>query len=107
MSQLRNLRISLALTVAAMAAFGAPSAQASTVCNQAGNGHHDGVYVSVGTPDPSPPARYKSGLSRLGNGKGVGLDRAAERSPALSQCGLPSTGGGDDVVVYDGGGDTY
>ena len=79
----------------------APSSQAA-VCNQAGNGHLGGDYVSTGTPDPTPPARHKSGLKTLGNGKGSGLDRAAERSPALSQCGLPSTGGGGDgsnVVV--------
>lgn len=103
MSHIRNLRIALALAVAAIAAFGSSSAQAGTVCNQAGNGHQGGLYVSTGTPDPSPPARYKSNLRRLGNGKGVGLDRAAERSPALSQCGLPDSGGNDGG---DGGGDT-
>jgi hypothetical protein len=89
MSHIRNLRIVLPLAVAAIAAIGAPSAQAA-VCNQAGNGHQGGAYVSTGTPDPSPPARYKSGLQTLGHGKGTGLDRAAERSPALSQCGLPA-----------------
>ena len=102
MSHIRNLRIVLALAVAAVAAIGSPTAQAGTVCNQAGNGHQGGAYVSTGTPDPSPPARYKSNLRVLGNGQGKGLDRAAERSPALSQCGLPDNGGGggggDDVV---------
>ena len=100
MSHTRNLRIVLALTVAAVAAIGSPTAQAGTVCNQAGNGHHDGTFVSKGTPDPSPPARNKSGLSVLGNGKGKGLDRAAERSPALSQCGPPDSGGNGDTVVF-------
>lgn len=90
MSHIRNLRIVLPLTIAAVAAIGAPSAHAGTVCNQAGNGHQGGAYVSTGTPDPSPPARYKSSLKVLGNGKGTGLDRAAEQSPALSQCGLPA-----------------
>jgi hypothetical protein len=100
MSHIRNLRIVLALTVAAVAAIGSPTAQAGTVCNQAGNGHQGGPYVSTGTPDPDPPARYKSNLKRLGNGKGKGLDRAAERSPALSQCGLPDSGDpGDGGVI--------
>jgi len=103
MSHTRNLRIALAMTITAIAAIGAPTAQAASVCNQAGNGHHDGVYVSTGTPDPSPPARNKSGLSTLGNGKGKGLERAAERSPALSQCGLPDSGG----LPNFGGGDTF
>jgi hypothetical protein len=78
-----------------------PTAHAASVCNQAGNGHLGGSYVSIGTPDPDPPARHKSGLKTLGNGKGVGLTRAAERSPALSQCGLPVVGGGggDDSGV--------
>ena len=93
MSQIRNLRIVLAMSIAAFVAFGSPSAYAGTVCNQAGNGHHDGTYVAT-DGDPSPPARYKSGLSKLGSGKGKGLDRAAERSPALSQCGPSSDGGG-------------
>ena len=100
MSHIRNLRIVLALTVVAVAAVGSPSAQAGTVCNQAGNGHHNGTLVSTGTPDPSPPARYTSGLSKLGNGKAKGLERAAERSPALSACGEPVSGGGDDGVIY-------
>ena len=103
MSHIRNLRIVLALTIVAVAAIGAPSAQAGTVCNQAGNGHQGGAYVSTGTPDPSTPARYKSGLKTLGNGQGNGLDRAAERSPALSQCGLPQQGGDGGEVVVPGG----
>ena len=100
MSHIRNLRIVLALSAAAVAAIGSPSAHAGTVCNQAGNGHHDGTYVAT-DGDPSPPARYQSGLSTLGNGKGKGLDRAAERSPALSQCGPPAGGGGGDNSTYD------
>lgn len=96
MSQPRHLRITIALSVAALAAILAPSAQAA-VCNQAGNGHLGGSYVSTGTPDPNPPARHTSGLNTLGNGKGTGLENAAERSPALSQCGLRS--GGDDTTV--------
>ena len=36
---------------------------------------------------------------RVGNGHGAGLDHAADRSPALRQCGPDDDGGGD------GGGD--
>ena len=101
MSQIRNLRIVLAMSIAAFAAFGSPSAYAGTVCNQAGNGHQGGTYVAI-DGDPSTPARYQSELRKLGNGKGTGLDRAAAQSPALSQCEEPSTTGGDDG---GGGGD--
>jgi hypothetical protein len=90
-SHTRNLRITIALSVAALAAALAPSAQAANVCNQAGNGHVGGIYVSQGTPDLGPAARHKSELKALGNGKGNGLAQAAERSPALSECGLPSS----------------
>ena len=97
MSQLRNLRMFLALTAVAVAAVGSPSAaNASTVCNQAGQAHHNGPYVAT-DGDTAPPARHQDGLRRMGNGQG--LNRAAERSPALSQCELPSTG--------DGGGGTF
>jgi hypothetical protein len=99
MSHKRNLRIMIALGAAVVSAALAPSAQAASVCNQAGNGHLGGSYVSTGTPDPSTPARHQAGLKTLGNGKGNGLERAAERSPALSQCGLPSAGDDDQPVV--------
>jgi hypothetical protein len=89
MSHTRNLRITVALSAAVAAAAFTPAAGATTVCNEAGNGHR-GDLVAQGTPDPSPPARYKDGLGALGNGKGAGLQRAAERSPALSQCGPPT-----------------
>jgi hypothetical protein len=95
-SHIRNLRITVALSTAALAAALAPSANAASVCNQAGNGHLGGDHVVVGTPDPDPPARHTSGLKALGHGKGNGLVRAAERSPALSQCELPDNGGGED-----------
>jgi hypothetical protein len=88
----RNLRISLALSVAALVAAAAPCAQANTlVCNEASNGQHGG-YVAIGTPDPNPPARHTDGLGQLGNGLGLGLERAAQQSPALTECGV-ATGG--------------
>ena len=105
MSQIRNLRITLALTVVAIAAFGVPSAQASPVCNQAGNGHHDGALVATDN-DSGPAVRHTDGLSRIGSGLGKGLDRAAQKSSALSQCSLPTSppppddGGGDTTVLF-------
>jgi hypothetical protein len=71
-----------------------------TTCNEAGNGHLGGSFVATGTPDPSTPARHKAGLKTPGNGKGSRLERAAKRSPALSQCGLPSTGDGGSTGDY-------
>ena len=95
MSHTRHLRITVALSLVALATVLTPSAPAA-VCNEAGNGHLGGSYVVTGTPDPSPPARHTSGLKALGHGKGKGLANAAERSPALSQCGA-----GDDNVVTE------
>ena len=87
MSHIRNLRITVGLSTVAMFAALAPAANAA-VCNEAGNGHLGGSYVVTGTPDPDPPARHTSGLKALGHGEANGLERAAERSPALSKCGL-------------------
>jgi hypothetical protein len=87
----RNLRITLALCVAALFAAFVPCAQA-TVCNEASNGQRGNLVVTGTIQDPSIPARHTTDLKALGNGVGKGLETAAERSPALSQCGLPSTG---------------
>jgi opacity protein-like surface antigen len=87
----RNLRITLALCVAALFAAFAPSAQAA-VCNEASNGQRGNLVVTGSIHDPSIPARHTTDLKPLGNGVGKGLQTAAERSPALSQCGLPSNG---------------
>lgn len=104
MSNARNLRITFALIAAAIAVSIVPAAAQATVCNQASEAHR-GDLVASGTPDPRPPARYTTGLGAL-PGKGKGLDHAAERSPALTQCGPPSppnNGGGGafpgDVVT--------
>ena len=91
MSHIRNLRITVGLITVALAAVLAPAANAA-VCNEAGNGHVGGNYVVTGTPDPDPPARHTSGLKTIGHGMGNGLERAAERSPALSKCRLPWPG---------------
>jgi hypothetical protein len=89
----RNLRIALFLSVAAVAVTSASSASAATVCNEAGNGQRGDYVVSGGTVDPTPPARYTAGLKPLGSNQAQGLDRAADRSPALRQCAPP----GDDT----------
>ncbi len=94
MSHKRNLRITLALGIAALAAIPAPTAQAANVCNEARNGH-TGSYVAT-DGDPSTPARHQSNLAVLGSGKG--LNNAASHSPALSVCVIPTptppSGGG-------------
>ena len=110
----RNLRIiTIALSVVAMLAVSASSAQAADVCNQARNGH-TGTYNAT-DGDPSTPARHQAGLGVLGSGKG--LTRAAERSPALSVCVPPTStstptppptdsGSGSDTGSGGGGGTT-
>jgi hypothetical protein len=96
MSYGRNLRITLALSVVATAVTFAPSAAQSAVCNEASVGQRGDYVVTGPTVDPNPPARFTTDLRPLANGGSQGLDNAAERSPALSQCGEPSTpsGGG-------------
>jgi hypothetical protein len=102
-SNTRNLRITLALFGAAAVASFAPAASQASVCNEATEGQR-GDLVATGTPDPDPPARYKTGLAAL-PGKGGGLQIAAEQSPALTQCGPADDGGDDDDGEIIGGGD--
>ena len=66
----------------------APASQASTVCNEAENSHRGGYEVSGGTVDPVPPAFLRGSQMRVGN------DNAADRSPALRQCGAAGGDGG-------------
>ena len=93
MSLIRTLRMTIALGAVAAATMLAPTAQANSVCNEAGKAHLGGSYVVLGTPDSGPAARHQSGLKGLGNGNAKGLANAAERSGALSECGLPYSGG--------------
>ena len=94
MSYGRNLRITLALGALATAMTFAPASAHSSVCNEAGVGL-DGDYAVTGaTVDPDPPARFKQDRRAIGNVESHGLDIAAERSPALSQCGEPGPSGG-------------
>jgi hypothetical protein len=74
------------LAVAALAAA-VPAAQADdpvTVCNQAENSHQGGYQLTDGPVDPTPPAFHRGEPMALGNG--VGLEHAAEVSPALREC---------------------
>jgi hypothetical protein len=83
------------LTVAALAAF-APAVQADdpvTVCNQAENSYRGGYQLTDGPVDPTPPAFHRGEPMALGNG--VGLEHAAEVSPALREC---EPEGGEDPV---------
>ena len=80
--------------VAASLTLAAP-AQADdrvTVCNEAENSHRGGYVLTDGPIDPAPPAFNRGSRMRVGNG--VGLEHAAERSPALRECELEDGGGG-------------
>jgi hypothetical protein len=91
-----------AVSVASLAAL-APAGQAATVCNEAENSHRGGYVVSGGTVDPNPPARLRGSQMKVGNEAARGLSIAADKSPALRQCGLPDDTG--PTVTDDGGSD--
>jgi hypothetical protein len=95
-----NVCVTVATMGAAYLFAVAPAGQASAVCNEAENSPRGGYVVSGGIEDPAPPAFLRGSQMRVGNAAAAGLDRAADRSPALRQCDVPS-GGGDG-----GGGDT-
>ena len=83
--------------VSASLALAAP-AQADdpvTVCNEAENSHRGGYVLTDGPIDPVPPAFNRGSRMRVGNG--VGLEHAAEVSPALRECEREDGGGGDPV----------
>lgn len=87
------------LTVATAAATFAlallpATADATDVCNEAENSHRGGYTVSGGPVDPNPPAFLRGSQMRVGKGDNAGLERAAERSPALRTCGPEGGGGG-------------
>jgi hypothetical protein len=84
--------------VALPAAAPAKPAPAGDVCNEAENSWQGGYEVTGGPVDPNPPAFLRGSQMRVGNGHGVGLVHAAERSPALRLCGPEGDG--------DGGGGT-
>ena len=104
-------RIKLTITAAAVGiaslAALAPAAEAATVCNEAENSHRGGYSVSGGIVDPNPPAFLRGSQMRVGNDAAAGLARAADRSPALRQCGIPEDPGptGGEGSGGDGSGD--
>jgi hypothetical protein len=75
----------------------APASQAAIVCNEAENSHRGGYEVIGGTVDPVPPAFLRGSQMRVGNDNSAGLDNAADRSPALRQCGPADGDGGGEV----------
>ncbi len=81
-------KLLLAGATAALALAPAP-AHAATVCNEAERSHRGGYTVAGGIVDPNPPARLLGSQMRVGNDRARGLDHAADRSPALRQCGVP------------------
>ena len=85
-----------AIGTATAICFGAlaPAAEAGTVCNEAENSYRGGYVVSGGIVDPVPPAFLRGSQMSVGNG-GVGINNAADRSPALRQCAAED-GDGDD-----------
>jgi hypothetical protein len=100
-------KFTLAMAGAVLALAVLPSsAHATDVCNEAENSHRGGYTVNGGPVDPNPPAFLRGSQMRVGNDAAAGLDHAADRSPALRQCGVPvppGDGGGDDGSGGDGG----
>ncbi len=86
-------KLTLATSVAALALVVLPAtADATAVCNEAENSHRGGYTVSGGPVDPNPPAFLRGSQMRVGKGDNAGLERAAERSPALRTCGPAGRG---------------
>jgi hypothetical protein len=87
-------KLILAATAVLTLAVLPESASAADVCNEAENSHRGG-YVITETPDPRPPAFLRGEQMRVGNGHGKGLERAADRSPALHTCAGDGGEGGE------------
>ena len=82
----RKLCVTIGTVAAVYLSALAPVSQAGTVCNEAENSHRGGYVVSDGIVDPVPPAFLRGSQMRVGNDSAVGLDNAADHSPALRQC---------------------
>ena len=88
-------KLTLAMAAATFTLAVLPAtADATDVCNEAENSHRGGYSVSGGPVDPNPPAFLRGSQMRVGQGGNAGLERAAERSPALRTCGPDGGGGG-------------
>lgn len=93
---MRNRKVCVTIGTAAAVYLSAlaPVGQAETVCNEAENSYRGGYVVSDGIDDPLPPAFLRGSQMSVGNDDAVGLDNAADVSPALRQCEPPDGGGG-------------
>ena len=99
----RKLILAAGAATLALALPATASADTVNVCNEAENSHRGGYTVAGGIVDPNPPAFLRGSQMRVGNGHRAGLLNAAQHSPALRECGVPSEDdGGDDGG--DGGG---
>ena len=87
----------VATAVLAIPAF-ASADDGVSVCNEAENSPRGGYVVTGGPVDPTPPAFLRGSQMRVGIGHGVGLENAAEHSPALRTCGPEDGGGGGGEV---------
>ena len=94
----RKLILAAAAATIALTLPATASADTVNICNEAENSHRGGYVVEGGIVDPNPPAFLRGSQMRVGNGHGAGLLNAAQRSPALRECGVPGEEGG-------GGGD--
>ncbi len=82
----KKLCVTIATVAAVYLSALAPAGQADTVCNEAENSHRGGYVVSDEIVDPVPPAFLRDSQMSVGNDNAVGLDTAADGSPALRQC---------------------
>ena len=102
MSIARNLRITLALIATAVAVSIVPAGAQATVCNQASEAQRGDLVPTESST--SSAVHHTTDLAGV-PGKGKGLDRAAERSPALNGCGTPPpppNNGGDGGGFFPG-----
>ena len=92
----RKLTLAALAGTMALAALPAAAAADADICNEAENSHRGGYTVSGGIVDPNPPAFLRGSQMRVGDGEG--LVRAAQRSPALRECGPDDGEGGGGVT---------
>jgi hypothetical protein len=96
----RARKLTLAALSAVLVVAAAPAASiaqpkpTANVCNEAENSWQGGYQVTGDPVDPNPPAFLRGSQMRVGNDNSAGLDHAADRSPALRQCGPAGGGGG-------------
>ena len=89
----------MTLIATAIALSIVPAGSQAAVCNQA-SGSQTGILVPTETSE-RPPVRHTANLGAV-PGKGGGIATAAERSPALNGCALPTGGGGGGDILTGG-----